>query len=198
MNRIGGQLLSDSKMSIETSGKGHSFDKSGRQARDLLSLLVRANIATELPESQRLTDTDVVARVYPSSLLSFSFESISRHQRYLHSLLPAMKARGKSSIYIHWNSFHVQCSSGTTWALYALTQNPAVQTKLRNELLTLSTDNPTMDELNSLPYLDHVVRETLRVHAPVPATFREAMKDDVLPLSKPFTDKKGKVCDRIQ
>lgn len=26
----------------------------------------------------------------------------------------------------------------------------------------MSTDNPTMDELNSLPHLDHVVREVLR------------------------------------
>jgi hypothetical protein len=52
-------------------------------------------------------------------------------------------------------------SSSTAWALHALSENTAVQSKLREELLTLSTDNPTMDELNSLPYLEHVVRETM-------------------------------------
>jgi cytochrome P450 len=55
-----------------------------------------------------------------------------------------------------------------------------------------------MDQLNALPYLDMVVRETLRVHAPVPSTIRVAMKDDVLPLSKPFTDRRGHVQTSIQ
>lgn len=48
----------------------------------------------------------------------------------------------------------------------------------------METDTPDMDELNSLKYLDAVVRETMRLHAPVPSTTREATKDDVsLPLS---------------
>lgn len=72
------------------------------------------------------------------------------------------------------------------------------QTKLRAELLAVPTDNPTMDELNSLPYLDFVVRETLRVHAPVAATGRIAMKDDILPLNTPFTDNKGRVHHEIR
>jgi cytochrome P450 len=57
-----------------------------------------------------------------------------------------------------------------TWALFALTQNPMAQARLREELLSIPTDRPTMDELNALPYLDCVVRETLRMYAPVPAT----------------------------
>lgn len=82
-------------------------------------------------------------------------------------------------------------STGTTWALFALTQSPEVQKKLREELFTVPTDTPTMDELNALPYLDAVVRETMRVHAPVPSTVRVAVADDVLPLSVPLTDLKG-------
>lgn len=85
------------------------------------------------------------------------------------------------------------CSNAITWTLFALTQAPMVQSKLREELFTIDTDNPTMDELNGLPYLDMVVRESLRVHAPVPLTSRVAMKDDILPLSEPVTDCKGKV-----
>lgn len=85
-----------------------------------------------------------------------------------------------------------------TWALYALSKDRTVQIKLRNELLNVATDDPTMDELNALPYLDAVVRETMRVHAPVPATFRTAMKDDILPLNTPFTDRKGVLRDCIR
>jgi len=55
-----------------------------------------------------------------------------------------------------------------------------------------------MDELNALPYLDYVIRETLRVHAPVPSTLRVAMKDDVLPLNTPYVDRKGVAHDRIR
>lgn len=92
----------------------------------------------------------------------------------------------------------IALSTGTTWALFALTQAPAVQRKLRDELLTVATDNPTMDELNALPYLDAVVRETMRVHAPVPSSFRVATKDDVLPLSRPVSDKKGVLHEYIR
>ena len=54
-----------------------------------------------------------------------------------------------------------------------------------------------MDELNALPYLDGVVRETLRVHAPVPSTLRVAVEDDILPLTTPVTDRNGKVYESI-
>ena len=84
------------------------------------------------------------------------------------------------------------------WCLFALTQAPEVQKKLRDELYTLDTDTPTMDELSSLPYLDMVVRETLRVHAPVPMIFREATEDDVIPVSEPFVDRYGKVQNGIR
>ncbi|KAJ7123294.1 cytochrome P450 [Mycena crocata] len=158
MLRIGRQLLADSKREMAENG---TFEK-GR-ARDLLSLLVRANTAKDIPSSQRLSDEDVLAQV------------------------PTFLFAG-----------HETTSTGTTWALYALTQNTAAQTRLRDELLAVPTDNPTMDELNALPYLDCVVRETLRLHAPVPGTSRVAMQDDVVPLASPFTDVKGIVHDSIR
>ena len=73
-----------------------------------------------------------------------------------------------------------------------------MQTKLRDELLIIETDNPTMDQLIALPYLDMVVRETMRLHAPVPATSKLAMKDDILPLSEPVTDRKGRIHHSIR
>ena len=88
-------------------------------------------------------------------------------------------------------------SYAATWALYALSIHSDIQTKLREELFTIQSDNPTMDELNSLSYLDSVVRETLRTHSPVTGTMKVAVKDDVVPLGTPFVDKKGKICDNI-
>ncbi|GLB35548.1 putative cytochrome p450 [Lyophyllum shimeji] len=155
MNRIANQLLRESKASIH--------DKSEWKTRDLLSLLVKSNMDTAIPENQRMTDQDVLAQV------------------------PTFLVAG-----------HETTSTGTTWALYALTQDKRVQDKLRQELLAVDTDTPTMDELNALPYLDMVVRETMRVHAPVASTIRSAVKDDILPLSKPFTDRKGVVHDTVR
>jgi cytochrome P450 len=54
-----------------------------------------------------------------------------------------------------------------------------------------------MEELNALPYLDAVVRETLRIHAPVATTMRVATQDDILPLGEPIKDKYGRMMDGI-
>lgn len=43
-----------------------------------------------------------------------------------------------------------------------------------------------------------VVRETMRVHAPVAFNQRMAMQDDVLPLAQPYVDKEGKSHDTLQ
>jgi cytochrome P450 len=96
-----------------------------------------------------------------------------------------------------WAEGRVVNSTAVTWALYAMAQAPEVQTKLRDELLSVDTDTPSMDELMGLPYLDAVLKESLRVHPPVPITSRFAMKDDVLPVEKPYTDRYGVVRDTI-
>ena len=92
---------------------------------------------------------------------------------------------------------HETTSTATMWCLFALTQAPHVQRKLRDELLSVGTENPTMDELMALPYLDMVVKETLRHHAPVPMTSRVAQKDEVIPLNNPYTDRDGQVHDSV-
>ena len=93
---------------------------------------------------------------------------------------------------------HETTSTATAWALYALTQSPDVQVKLRHKLLSIPTDNPSMDELNDIPYLDAVVREALRLYAPVPVTLRVAVKDDILPLGSPIRTTKGELIDSIR
>ena len=45
--------------------KGRGVEKKDLADRDLLSLLIKANMATDIPESQRLTDEEVLARELP-------------------------------------------------------------------------------------------------------------------------------------
>jgi hypothetical protein len=95
-----------------------------------------------------------------------------------HSNIPQLESTSSES----WRSVTMSC------ALYSLSQNKHAQTKLRDEISNISTDNPTMDDLNGLPYLDAVVRETLRLHPAVAGILvrdSEERKDDCIPLSKP-------------
>ncbi|KAJ6528686.1 cytochrome P450 [Mycena vulgaris] len=169
MIRIGRKLLADSKRDIAESG---TFE-TGR-ARDLLSLLVRANTSKEIPVDHQLSDADVLARA--------SFAGCSR-------ALLTQQDRG---------AYVLGSCTAMAWALFALTQNTAAQTRLRTELLSLDKDYPTMDDLNNLPYLDCVVREVLRLHAPVPIIPRTALSDDVLPFGVGFVDGHGTVHDALR
>lgn len=84
-----------------------------------------------------------------------------------------------------------------TWALLELAGNPDIQNKLRQELLAFG-EEPTYDQQqNSLPYLDAVVHETLRVHPPVTDFVRVATEDDIIPLSEPVVTQSGEVVNSI-
>ncbi|KAF7792239.1 hypothetical protein EIP86_003275 [Pleurotus ostreatoroseus] len=164
MRRIGLQLIAEKKAAIlgEKTSEKQGVERKDVQGRDLLSLLIKANMAVDIPENQRLSDEEVLAQV------------------------PTFIVAG-----------HETTSTATTWCLFALSKAPEAQRKLREELLSVPTDAPSMDELMALPYLDMVVKETLRVHSPVPATSRVSTKYDQIPLSKPFTDRNGEVHDSI-
>lgn len=56
---------------------------------------------------------------------------------------------------------------------------------------------PEMDVLQGLSYLDAVVRESLRVNAPVSNTVRTAAEDDVIPLSEPIIGRDGNKLNEI-
>ncbi|KZT73023.1 cytochrome P450 [Daedalea quercina L-15889] len=166
MRNIGMRLVREKKDMILNQGKAASLDEDARgksNQRDLLTLLIKANMDPSIPKSQRLSDEDILAQV------------------------PTFLVAG-----------HETTSNATAWALYALSIEPQMQTRLREECLALSTDYPSMDELNQLPFLDAVIRETLRLHPPLNNTLREAVTDDVIPLSKPCVDVRGRIHDHVK
>ncbi|KAG8743101.1 hypothetical protein FRC10_000401 [Ceratobasidium sp. 414] len=152
MHRIGMKLVEDKKATLSQELKTGST----AQGRDLLTLLIKSNMAYE-SEDQRMTDDEVLGQI--STFLVAGHETTS---------------------------------TSTTWALYALSKHPKAQAKLRQELLESGLgDEPNMADLDKLPYLDNVVRESLRLHSPVPGTVREAAHDVHIPVSKSFKDRHG-------
>ena len=54
------------------------------------------------------------------------------------------------------------------------------------------------DQIAHLPYLDAVVRESLRLYAPITTTMRVATADDAIPVAAPFVDRRGRTCTEIR
>jgi len=88
-------------------------------------------------------------------------------------------------------------STSMAWSLHELSVNPEVQTKLRQELRRFP--DPNHDQLaNDMPYLEAVVKETLRVHPVIPENHRVAISDDAIPLLHPFKTADGNYTDSVQ
>ncbi|KAF9261413.1 cytochrome P450 [Marasmius fiardii PR-910] len=82
--------------------------------------------------------------------------------------------------------------------LSQLTAHPEVQEKLREEIDNAFQDGDvSYDQLVSLPYLDAVARETLRLYPPIHRLLRTTLKDTVLPLSHPVTCTDGSIVKEI-
>ncbi|KAI9458422.1 cytochrome P450 [Lactarius psammicola] len=84
-------------------------------------------------------------------------------------------------------------SSALSRILHLLALHPEIQDKLRKELKEACKENEelTHDQLVSLPFLEAVCRESLRLYAPVPGVMRTARSDVMLPLSSPIHDVDG-------
>ena len=190
MSRIGADLQNEAKDDYE-SGKSSS-------RKDILSLLVRAN---DLPEALRLREENVVSRAYKLILKGVYLLNIlseipnlliASHETtgYTHPSfrLSEIKVDNLSS----WHSVTI------SWALYSLTQNKDIEPKIREELSKVSTDNPTMDDLNGLPYLDAVVGGLCVCIRRFPMLYGRRRFTIVSPLSKPLTNRKGIVHNEIR
>ncbi|KAK4063479.1 uncharacterized protein Triagg1_9356 [Trichoderma aggressivum f. europaeum] len=73
-------------------------------------------------------------------------------------------------------------SASTMSSLFwVLARRPDVLKKLREEIAELDGRKPTWEELKNLKYLNMVLKETLRLYAPVASNMRTAERDTVLP-----------------
>ncbi|KAF9184571.1 hypothetical protein BGZ51_003283 [Haplosporangium sp. Z 767] len=107
-------------------------------------------------------------------------------------LVDQLTGEGGSDLQIRHDVFtaifagHETTSAALSWTFYQLACNPKIQARLREETRQLYRDTngkPSYDELSSLPYLNAVVRESLRIWSPVPLNLRVSVEDDYLPRS---------------
>ncbi|KAF8161361.1 cytochrome P450 [Crassisporium funariophilum] len=95
-------------------------------------------------------------------------------------------------------------ATSLTWALLEIARHTDVQLKLRHEIrekereINARGDTEfTASDFDAMPYLTAVIKESLRYHPAAYSTYREAVRDDVLPLSRPITTNSGKIITEI-
>ena len=103
---------------------------------------------------------------------------------------------------------HETTATALSWALLYLVDYPAVQERLRSELIAEvpdlhdqpfdKTQGAALDKLANLSYLDAFVKELLRVQSPVSGLLRVAEKEDVIPLKKPIKGSDGRLIHELK
>jgi hypothetical protein len=176
MKQIGARLVQERKLALSEGVSAGDVGEGREYGKDLLSLLVKANMTD--PEASSMSDEDVQDRESPSH----SNLAPVPHS-YTTPITPNKKFHPHTEIATFIVAGHETSSAGIAWCLHCLSNNLEAQRRLRGEIFHLGTDSPDVEQIKSLKYLDHVVREGLRLYPPIPSTSRVAMKDDIIPLS---------------
>ncbi|KAI0066958.1 cytochrome P450 [Artomyces pyxidatus] len=85
---------------------------------------------------------------------------------------------------------HETTTNTLGWILLELARHPDAQKKLRDEIRSARAEAADVN-LDTLPYLNAVIKETLRFDTVVPHLFRVSTRDDVIPVSAPISSPSG-------
>ncbi|KAG5725376.1 hypothetical protein E4T56_gene6739 [Termitomyces sp. T112] len=163
-----------------------------------LMLLRRFPVLNRLPidvlQSQGLAKRTIQAGVAKEFIHRNQILLQSNRDKYSKDLLSRLlnaAAEGRitmSEVYEHISTFIISGFETTTtvvgFAAWELSRHPEKQARLREELLIVNGQPTYKDLYERLPYLDAVLKETLRLYPALPYMERVATKDDTLPLSQ--------------
>ncbi|WFD42075.1 hypothetical protein MPSI1_000713 [Malassezia psittaci] len=172
LTRVASQLVQEAKDSVLGPASKLYHAQTEEERPDLLAALLRANANAKRPNDQKssvLDKTELSDNELTAQLSTFLFAG------------------------------HETTATQMTWLIWALAQHQHFQVKLREEIRALRRRlklqqqsrsgaldeyrDLTMEELDSLPYLDACIRESLRLHGAIHTTSRMATEKDVVPCS---------------
>ncbi|KKY38105.1 putative cytochrome p450 [Diaporthe ampelina] len=167
IEKISERLVQGAKNTMKQSVPGlvENPDQQSHQNRDILTLLVRSNMSSDVKD--RLPEKEIV------------------------SLVPTFLSGGYDNN-----------AAAMSYAVYGLAHFPEIQARLRNELLYPPTEcagwRNSLRALDSLPYLDAVTREVLRLYSPAHSIPRTCAREDIIPLGKPIQLRDGTWTEQIR
>jgi cytochrome P450 len=166
IHRVAGHLIQEKKRKIMEGEKGGiPYD-----GTDVLSLLLKSNVAVDLPPEQRISDDDILHNI---NTLIFAGSDTSSLAITWTLLLLAQNPLAQTRL-------REELLSTVPTATAALCSTP-------DEIETFYT------AISSLPYFNNVTREILRLVPPVHSSLRVATQDDVMPTSFPVEMRNGSV-----
>ncbi|KAF1317242.1 Cytochrome p450, partial [Globisporangium splendens] len=140
------------------------------------SLANRASRAHSTPESSSTSGKKDIVSLFLDNVSSNTSSSGSFDPVFLRDIVVNFLIAGRDTT-----------AQALSWFFYCLSQNPDVETKIRNEIASKLPDlvsgriqTPSMEQTNELLYLEATLRETLRLYPSVPANVKQANKDVVL------------------
>ncbi|KAL4073854.1 cytochrome P450, partial [Scleroderma citrinum] len=163
IQRVAGKLIQQKKSRIiegEKTGAGYT-------GKDLLTLLIKSNLATDLPPDQRISDEDI-----------------------LHNINTFMFAGSDTtSLALTWTLYllakHPESQRRLRAELLEIVPSTSMSRLTTEEIESLH------NSVSNLPYLNDVVREALRLIPPVHSSLRVATQDDEIPTSYPVHFRDG-------
>ncbi|KAF8894149.1 cytochrome P450 [Infundibulicybe gibba] len=170
IHRVAGHLIQEKKRKIaEGEASGCAY-----VGKDLLSLLLKSNNATDLPPEHRISDEDIL-----NNINTFMFAGSDT-----------------SSLTITWALLllaqHPWTQSRLREELLTILPAAPLASLTEDEIQSLHT------EVTNLPFLDNVARETLRLIPPVHSSIRVATQNDEIPTSYPVRDANGNIMEGKQ
>lgn len=168
IRRVAGKLVQQKKTRImdgEKSGSAYA-------GKDLLSLLLKSNIATDLPPDQRISDEDILHNINTFMFAGSDTTSLALTWTFL--LLaknPDLQTRLRME-------------------LLSIVPTTPISRLSPEEIESLH------NTLQNLPYLNNVCRESLRLVPPVHSSLRVATQDDEIPVSYPVHLSDGTISEQ--
>lgn len=175
-----------------------------------LMLLRRFPILNDLPiwaiQAQSLTrdiiQAGVAQEMVKKATILTTLDDPSNTDLLHHLVLAHKEGRLETQeLYDQISTFVISGHETTTvtlgFTIWELARAPALQDRLRRELDDFPLQ-PTYDDFQTrLPFLDAILRETLRMYPALPYMERLATKHDVIPLRNPVRMRNGAVVNEI-
>ncbi|KAI0070119.1 cytochrome P450 [Panus rudis PR-1116 ss-1] len=155
------------------------------EGKDIMSVLLRENMAAS--EEDRMPDTELLGHMthVPRAFIATLFFTDRIRVDCRQLIFAAMETTSGALAHI----------------LHLLAEHQDIQDKLREEILKakeeFNGEDIPYDTLVSLPYIEAVCRESLRLYAPLTTINKTAIKDTVMPLSEPIRGVDGTMISEI-